>query len=108
MRRGLTLVELLISITVIVVLLALLAPRMRIISDGNRVNEAARLVSSQIAQASSRSLANGRRLLAPDEYELGSLISRGCIYFHLNPNMEQDEVLFGTTTIQSAQIIRST
>ena len=101
---GITLVELLVAITVMVVLLALLVPRLRIVSDDNRVSEAARLVSSQISLASSASLANRRQLHAPEEYQLNSPISSRAVFFHFNHNMTQDEVVFGTTAIQQARV----
>ena len=74
-RSGMTLIELLVAIAILVIIAAILVPQLRFASADRSVREASRLVASMFAQASQRAINDG---------EAGVLIER-------NPNIT-DEV----------------
>jgi prepilin-type N-terminal cleavage/methylation domain-containing protein len=59
-RRGFTLMELLVVITIMVILTAAMIPVMSVASDARRLREAARTVSTTLASAQSRAISSGR------------------------------------------------
>lgn len=58
-NRGVTLVELLVVMAILAIITALLIPRLRIINKDRNIREAARIVGSTIAKASSRAVDDG-------------------------------------------------
>ena len=74
-RSGMTLIELLVAIAILVIIAAILVPQLRFASADRNIREASRLVASTFAQASQRAINDG---------EAGVLIVR-------NPNIT-DEV----------------
>ncbi|GAB4133972.1 MAG: hypothetical protein Kow0040_17030 [Thermogutta sp.] len=59
-RRGLTLLELLVVVTIMLILLAVMVPRLRPMMEQRRMREAARTVSVFFAAARSRAMETGR------------------------------------------------
>ena len=74
-RSGMTLIELLVAIAILVIIAAILVPQLRFASADRNIREASRVVASMFAQASQRAINDG---------EAGVLIER-------NPNIT-DEV----------------
>ncbi len=60
-RRGVTLVEILVVITIMSVLTLLIVPRVRTINKDRNIRESARVVGSMFANASQRAAADGRK-----------------------------------------------
>jgi prepilin-type N-terminal cleavage/methylation domain-containing protein len=58
-RQGVTLVELLIVISILSVMTAIMIPRLRVINKDRNIREAARIVASAFAKASTRASAEG-------------------------------------------------
>lgn len=58
-KRGFTLIEILVVLTIVVTLVALLIPRIRTINSERNLREASRVVGSQLANASQRAVNDG-------------------------------------------------
>ncbi len=74
-RSGMTLIELLVAIAILVIIAAILVPQLRFASADRSVREASRVVASMFAQASQRAINDG---------EAGVLIER-------NPNITDED-----------------
>lgn len=82
-RSGMTLIELLVAIAILVIIAAILVPQLRFASADRNIREASRLVASTFAQASQRAINDG---------EAGVLIVR-------NPNITEDDVAYAATSM---------
>ena len=82
-RSGMTLLELLVAIAILVIIAAILVPQLRFASADRNIREASRLVASTFAQASQRAINDG---------EAGVLIVR-------NPNITEDDVAYAATSM---------
>jgi len=58
-RRGVTLVELLVVISILSVMTAIMIPRLRVINKDRNIREAARVVGSTLVKASNRAVNEG-------------------------------------------------
>ena len=61
-RSGMTLIELLVAIAILVIIAAILVPQLRFASADRNIREASRLVASTFAQASQRAINDGEAL----------------------------------------------
>ena len=82
-RSGMTMIELLVAIAILVIIAAILVPQLRFASADRNIREASRLVASTFAQASQRAINDG---------EAGVLIVR-------NPNITEDDVAYAATSM---------
>ena len=82
-RSGMTLIELLVAIAILVIIAAILVPQLRFASADRNIREASRVVASLFAQASQRAINDG---------EAGVLIVR-------NPNITEDDVAYAATSM---------
>ena len=80
-RSGMTLIELLVAISILVIIAAILVPQLRLASADRNIREASRMVASLFAQASQRGSNDG---------VAGVLIER-------NPNIEDGSYYAGTS-----------
>lgn len=89
-RRGVTLVELLVVLSIMTFLTAMLIPRIRMINKDRGIRESSRVLASAFAKVSSRAI---------DEQVAGFLLER-------NPNfVDANGVTFGTTTMYTLRAI---
>ena len=77
-RSGMTLLELLVAIAILVIIAAILVPQLRFASADRNIREASRLVASTFAQASQRAINDG---------VAGVLIERNPNIIERNPNI---------------------
>ena len=82
-RSGMTLIELLVAIAILVIIAAILVPQLRFASADRNIREASRVVASMFAQASQRAINDG---------EAGVLIER-------NPNITENGVAYAATSM---------
>lgn len=59
-RTGLSVIELLVVMAIMITLIALLVPRIRLVTKSTRVDEAQRIINSAISTARQRALIDGR------------------------------------------------
>ena len=81
-RSGMTLLELLVAIAILVIIAAILVPQLRFASADRNIREASRLVASTFAQASQRAINDG---------VAGVLIERNPNIIERNPNITDED-----------------
>ena len=82
-RSGMTLIELLVAVSILVIIAAILVPQLRFASADRNIREASRMVASLFAEASQRAINDG---------VAGVVIDR-------NPNIEEDGVAYAGTSM---------
>ena len=82
-RSGMTLIELLVAISILVIIAAILVPQLRFASADRNIREASRIVASLFASASQRAINDG---------EAGVVIER-------NPNIVEGGVAYAGTSL---------
>lgn len=96
-RLGITLVELLVAVSILVLIAAFVVPRVRSVSDDSRAYEAANMLSSAIKRAGANSMGMKK---ASAEYanSLTDRINGRCLVLEENPNFSGGvtKIQFGT------------
>ena len=82
-RSGMTLIELLVAVSILVIIAAILVPQLRFASADRNIREASRMVASLFAEASQRAINDG---------VAGVVIDR-------NPNIEEGGVAYAGTSM---------
>ena len=100
-RYGLTIVELLIGISIMVILFAVLIPAVRLLSDDTRTYNGASMLASAISDAAATSV----RATPTKRIDDSNRVEGNCVILERNPNfVDQDEIFFGVTKIRRGKV----
>jgi hypothetical protein len=101
-RKGLTLVEILVVITIMMILAAIVLPRLNLNQEGRRIREAARMTSTFLGRAKTKAIETGR--------PCGVMFAESKPYDHFATVLRQVEIpepycgSFENSTVQLQQI----
>ena len=100
-RYGLTIVELLIGISIMVILFAVLIPAVRLLSDDTRTYNGASMLASAISDAAATSV----RATPTKRIDDSNRVEGNCVILERNPNfVDEDEIFFGVTKIRRGKV----
>ena len=103
-HRGLTLIELLVAMAVLLTILALVVPRLRILSDDQRIHEAARSVASSVSKAANRSLDLGDRQEKSTNTVRHSKLSGAFVLIERNHKFEHEGIFYAANRIRQGRL----